>query len=105
MLKIKELREEKGISQQELANAVNISKSSISKYEKGDRTPELETFEAIADYFNVDMDYLKGKSEIRRKYIFTDDDNLEVDKKKEFAKTYISEIRSYKDNNIEIDFK
>jgi len=105
MLKIKELREEKGISQQELANAVNISKSSISKYEKGDRTPELETFEAIADYFNVDMDYLKGKSEIRRKYIFTDDDNLEVDKKKEFAKTYISEIRFYKDNKIEIDFK
>lgn len=34
-------------------------------WERGLRTPELETFEAIADYFNVNMDYLKGKSETK----------------------------------------
>lgn len=77
--KIKRLREEQGISQQKLADVVGVSKSSISKYEKGERTPELATFEAIADYFNVDMDYLKGKAEIRKKYIVTEDGNYEYE--------------------------
>lgn len=74
--RIKQLREQLDISQQTLADNTGISKSSISKYESGERTPELETFEAIADYFNVDMDYLKGKTDIRRKYIVTNDGNL-----------------------------
>jgi transcriptional regulator with XRE-family HTH domain len=65
--RIKELRLECKLSQQELASAIKISKSSISMYENNNRLPEIETFEALADFFNVDMDYLKGKSDIKRK--------------------------------------
>lgn len=72
---IKLLRKERNISQQELADAINISKSAISMYEINQRVPELETFEAIADYFNVEMDYLMGKTDIRRKYTFTDNED------------------------------
>lgn len=64
--RLKKLRSEHGLNQQELANIAGVSKSAISMYENGNRLPELETFEKIADYFNVDMDYLKGRSGIER---------------------------------------
>lgn len=64
--RLRELREGKEMPQDKLAETLRVSKSSISMWERGLRTPELETFEAIADYFNVNMDYLKGKSDIKR---------------------------------------
>lgn len=68
--RLKQLRNERGISQQTLANCLGgISKSSINMYERGDREPGLETLEAIADFFNVDMDFLLGKSSIPNKAI------------------------------------
>ncbi|OFV69140.1 LexA family protein [Acetobacterium wieringae] len=63
--RLKELRKESGLTQIELSTKVGISKSSISMYEANSRKPELETLEALADYFNVNMDYLLGKSNIR----------------------------------------
>lgn len=59
------LRKESGLSQQEFANLLgSVSKSSINMYERGEREPSLETLEDIADFFNVDLDYLLGKSNI-----------------------------------------
>jgi len=66
---LKSLRKESNVSQFELSKKIGVSLSSISMYEIGKRTPELETFEKIADYFNVDMDYLKGKSDIRNAFL------------------------------------
>lgn len=63
--RLKELRKERRISQSDLAKAIKVSASSISMYEVGERTPELETFEALADFFNVDMNYLKGKTNVK----------------------------------------
>lgn len=65
--RLKLLRHEAGLSQQDFAKQLGISKSSINMYERGEREPGLETLEAIADSFNVDMDYLLGKSEHRNK--------------------------------------
>ena len=59
--RLKFLREDSGLSQSELAKLIQISKSSINMYERGEREPKFETLEIIADYFNVDMDYLLGK--------------------------------------------
>lgn len=59
------LRKESGLSQQEFADLLgSVSKSSINMYERGEREPSLETLEHIADFFNVDLDYLLGKSDI-----------------------------------------
>lgn len=60
--RLKELRNNKALTQDELAKAIKISKSSINMYERGEREPKFETLEAIADFFNVDMDYLLGRS-------------------------------------------
>lgn len=62
---IKMLREERRISQAKLASDLKISQSSVAMYEKCERMPKPEILESIADYFNVDMNFLYGKTHIR----------------------------------------
>ena len=62
--RLKALRSDRGLSQSEFAKYIKVSKSSVNMYERGEREPGLETLERIADYFNVDMDYLLGKSDV-----------------------------------------
>lgn len=59
---LKSLRTNNGMTQDQLAKVLKISRSTIGMYEKGDREPDYETLEAIADYFNVDIDYLLGRT-------------------------------------------
>ena len=67
--RLKLLRNEADLSQQELAKQLKcVSKSSINMYERGEREPGLETTEAIADFFNVDIDYLYGRTDKKNKY-------------------------------------
>ena len=73
--RFKELRLEHDLSQQALATQLGLSKSSVNMYERGEREPGLNTLESIADYFNVDMDYLLGKAPATGRYSF-DVDNL-----------------------------
>lgn len=57
----KHIREKSGLTQQQLADKLGISRSAVGMYEKGEREPNFETLELIADTFNVDMNYLLGK--------------------------------------------
>lgn len=57
----KHIREKSGLTQQKLADKLGISRSAVGMYEKGEREPNFETLELIADTFNVDMNYLLGK--------------------------------------------
>lgn len=59
-IRIRQLRKSEKMTQQELADALGVAKSTISMYENDQREPDFETLEAIADYFNVDMNYLTG---------------------------------------------
>ncbi len=67
--RIRELREEKNLTQIELAKKFNITSASISQYELGKRFPDQETLEKLADYFNVSIDYLIGRSTDRTSFI------------------------------------
>lgn len=60
--RLKNLRQEKKISQTELASALNISNRTISMYEQGNSEPNVEILFKIADYFNVTADYLIGRT-------------------------------------------
>jgi len=60
-VKIKELREEKNLTQEELAKLLDIDKSTIAKYETNDREPKVYILCKIADYFSVTLDYLAGR--------------------------------------------
>lgn len=61
--RLKELREQRGYSQEELAKLLNTSRSRIGMYEQGRRQPDFEMQETIADLFNVTIDYLFGREE------------------------------------------
>lgn len=54
-----ELRKSRGMTQEELAKALGVSRSTIGMYEQGKREPDFETEEKIADYFNVTLDFLR----------------------------------------------
>lgn len=60
--RLKELRTKRKITQQQLGDAIHVSKVSVSGYENNNRTPDTETLQLIADYFNVTTDYLLGRN-------------------------------------------
>lgn len=66
MLRLKELREQGCLTQAGLASKLNVSQSTISAYEIGERVPDLETSIAIAHLFNVSLDYLAGLSDSKQ---------------------------------------
>ena len=59
--RIKQLRENRNISQEKLAEKIGISKSAISMYEQGSRIAPMKIQEKIADFFGVSLDYLWGR--------------------------------------------
>lgn len=65
---LKQLRIDKGLTQQGLGKELNISKSAISHYEKGDNCPPLSILVTIARYFNVSTDYMLGECNSEFRY-------------------------------------
>ena len=56
--KLYELRKQKGFSQEELANRLNVSRQTVSKWEVGDSTPDMEKLVAMSDLFGISLDEL-----------------------------------------------
>ena len=67
--KIKELRSERNITQKQLSEYVNTSKESISQYERGVQAPQAETLIKFANYFDVSIDYILGRVDIKNSFI------------------------------------
>ena len=60
--RIKELRQRKGVTQKALGEALGITSIAEQRYEYGERIPNLKMLVALADYFDVSLDYLVGRS-------------------------------------------
>ena len=67
-MKLKELRKAKGISQLKLAMDLGMNQNSISRYENEERQADYETLIKFADYFDVSVDYLLGRTENPKRY-------------------------------------
>jgi transcriptional regulator with XRE-family HTH domain len=65
--RLKELRKAHHLTQAEFAKKSNISRSIVAMYETGKRKPSFEVLEFIADFFNVDLNYIIGKSDLTTK--------------------------------------
>lgn len=63
--RLRELREAKGLTQLQLAENLEIGRVSVSNYENGDRTPDIDLIIKFADFFDVSTDYLLGRSEFK----------------------------------------
>lgn len=61
---LKKLRKENGLTQLSLQMKTGIEQALLSKYETGDRIPPTETLIILADFYNVSIDYLLGRTDI-----------------------------------------
>ena len=61
--RLKKLRKQKNISQLKLAIDLDMNQNTISRYENMEREADYATLIRLADYFNVSLDYLLGRSE------------------------------------------
>lgn len=61
-MRLKELRKAKGMTQNEVAKVIGYSSLSYARYEKGEREPDINTLCKLADYFEVSVDYLIGRT-------------------------------------------
>lgn len=61
-VKLRELREQKGVTQKEVANAVGCTPTVYSRYEREEREPDIATLCSLADYFRVSVDSVIGYS-------------------------------------------
>jgi transcriptional regulator with XRE-family HTH domain len=66
--RLKELRQERGLSQEDLAKCLGITRQSISYYENGDRNPSKEIWQQLAVYFSQPVSYLKGEIDTQKIY-------------------------------------
>lgn len=64
---LKRLREEKGITQKQLALTLGISQQAINKYENERAEPDVKNLIILAEYFNTSIDYLVGYSDVNHK--------------------------------------
>lgn len=76
--RLKQLRSEHKLTQDELGKKINVSKASISLYEKNQREPSKESLITLANFFNVSTDYLLGNSDKRKYYDLTDKDREDI---------------------------
>lgn len=89
---LKALRQEYGISQQRLADAIGVSQPSINKYENHNIEPDIDVLKRLADYFNTSIDYIVGHTDVRRKMEHTEVYHLNA-----YETTVITRFRSLRE--------
>lgn len=65
--RLKELRKERKMTQQDLADSFSVRVRTYQGYEYGESYPEVAKLIAIADFFDVSLDYLVGRSDVRER--------------------------------------
>lgn len=92
--RIAELRKEKGLTLQQVADAIGVGNNTISRYENGKREPKLETWIKLSNFFNVSISYLQGISNIPGKLASDDYVNATSHlKQKEYDKEVLVKVR------------
>ncbi len=87
--RIKEQRKRLNLTQEDLGKLINVTKVSICCYEKGTRTPTLETLKVLAEVFDTDINYLLGNDSYE---VAENDNNYSIHMSKE-EMIFIREIR------------
>lgn len=67
--RLRDLREDNDLTQEECARIAFISKKTYERYENGDRTPTLDVIKTFAEYYNVSIDYIAYLTNISAPYI------------------------------------
>ncbi len=101
MNRIKELREEKGWTQEQLGKMLGVQKSAVSKYETGKIPLTADTIQKLAEIFNVTGDYIMGISKIRTNESISDAEATEILKRKFIKHGIIKEGEDITEDQLE----
>ena len=77
--RIKKLRGETGLTQEEFSNRLGIARTTYSGYERGTSEPDIATLLKFADYFDVTIDYLVGRTDDRKMWFKSEDEKTIYD--------------------------
>lgn len=91
MSTIKDLRKKAGLSQKEFADLFNVHQTAVSQWETGKTTPDKETLIKISDYFNISVDSLLGKTDIKNPRPKNEEELINNDPK---LTEYLEELRN-----------
>lgn len=86
---LKELREEKNLTQDEIAEKLSLTRQTISRYETGNIEPPFSTLVKMADIYNCSLDYLGGRTKDRYNINLLDKD------KRKFVNEFIKSLDIY----------
>ncbi|MHB8066219.1 MAG: helix-turn-helix domain-containing protein [Ruminiclostridium sp.] len=64
-IQLRQLRRELNLTQDELAKKLKLTRSALSLYELGKRDPDTDTLNLLADFFDISVDYLLGRTDVR----------------------------------------
>lgn len=96
MLKrLKDLREEQDLTQNDLAKILKIARSNISKYENGDLDPNIEILKKYADYFVCSVDYILGRTNNRIEVLVRPERGQSLIGKAKDANVSLDELEAY----------
>lgn len=84
--RLKRLREDRKLSQQQLADRLNINRSTYARYELGQTQPDYETLQRLADFYGVSVDYLFGRENKKNLPELTAKDERDIAKRMEKLK-------------------
>ena len=84
--KLRQLRKQRGLTQTEFGKLFNLSKQTISGYEKGESNPPMESAQRFADYFNISLDELMGREKTASLNSFNNLPSLTPKDEREIAK-------------------
>lgn len=100
--RLRELREERGLTLEELSKKVDITQATLSRYENGHRKPDIDIANTLSSFFNVSIDYLYGNTTIKEPYKnYSDDIIKELDESQDkilYTREKIAELK----NNIAV---
>lgn len=99
--RLKKLRKEKGMTQEELAQKFNTGKASISHYESNRRFPDASTIKKYADFFGVTVDYMLGITDEKNIYESIPAETIEI--LKELGYDYIALAKDIKRSKLTPD--
>jgi transcriptional regulator with XRE-family HTH domain len=102
--RLKEIRREKKLTQEQLGQKVNVTKVSISGYESGNRTPDMDTLQKIADVLEISVDYLLGRTDTSSdaNYIGENKDSYKISSAYHKYEKLTDEEKDYLDLQLEI---
>ncbi|OQB13231.1 MAG: HTH-type transcriptional regulator ImmR [Firmicutes bacterium ADurb.Bin193] len=99
--RIKELRVQKGLTQQKFAEMMSLGITAVNNYENGNRTPSADTVIKMAKFFGVPSDYLLGLSDIKS----FDIENMSINKKLGLTQSAINKLKKINAEGLDFEKK